>query len=127
MKFYDNERAKAGKPAIVNTIVDTNNFPTQYKYHQNFYKVATFAEETGSRLINKFGQKYGFKGSWDATGKLVKGQILKNELKFERCANTLDCYHKLRRYLSKDGTGILNKKWSLWEKDGDGRIVQKTH
>ena len=41
----------------------------------HFYKVATFAEETGLRLIHKFVHKYGFKGSRDATGKLVKGQV----------------------------------------------------
>ena len=76
-------------------------------------------EETGSQLIHKFGQKYGFKGSWDATCKLVKGQILKDELKFDRCANALDCYLKLNRDLHKDGTGESNKKCSSWEANGD--------
>ena len=127
VKFYEKERGTEGMLAIKNNIVHTDNCPTQYKCRQNFYKVATFAEHTGSRLIHKFGQKYGFKGSWDATGKLVKGQILKNELKFDRCANALDCYLKLNRDLYKDGTGETNKKWSLWEKNGDERIIQKTN
>ena len=104
-------------------IVHTNNYPTQYKFRQNFYHVATAGESVGAHIIHKFAQKYGFKGSWDGVGKLVKGAILKNEVKNDRCANAKDCYHTLNRDLTKDGSEESNQKWIKWEATEDERIV----
>ena len=47
-------------------------------------------------ITYKFVQKYRFKGSWDATGKLIK-RILNNEFKFDWCVDAFDCYKKLSR------------------------------
>ena len=57
-----------------------------------------------SRLIHRFSQKHEFKGPWDVTGKLVKHAIMRNEAKCNRGANTIDCYLKLLRDLTKTGT-----------------------
>jgi len=125
-KYYDDERERAGKSKVQNNIIHTDNCPTQYKCRQNFFKVATFGEVNGSRLIHKFAQKYGFKGPWDATGKLIKGAILRNEMKYDRCADARDCYLKLKRDLTKEGTEKKCKDWSNWEKDGNERILKNT-
>ena len=69
--FYDSERADAGKPPIPNNIIHTENCLTQYKCRQNFYHVATFADNHPTRIVHKFAQNFGFKGPWDATGKLI--------------------------------------------------------
>ena len=48
---------------------------------------------------------------------------MKNENKFDRCANALNCYYKLKRDLSKDGQCESNKKWLEWEMNGDEQIL----
>lgn len=126
IKFYDAERERDLKPKILSNIVHTDNCPNQYKCRQNFYHVATSAKAHQSRIVQKFAEKYCFKGSWDATGKLIKWAILKNEKKFDRCANALDCYYKLKRDLSKDGECESNKIWLEWEMNGDERILNNT-
>ena len=126
ISFYDSERSAADKQPIPNNIIHTDNCPTQYKCRQNFYHVATFGDNHQTRIVHKFAQKYGFKGPWDATGKLIKGKIHNNEMKYHRCANAFDCYIKLQSDLGKDGTEINNQKWLAWEADGDERILNKT-
>ena len=111
------------KPKIEINVVHTDNCPTQFKCRQNFYHVATCGKTHQSRVVQKFAEKFCFKGSWDATGKLIKWAILKNEKKFNRCANALDCYYKLKRDLSKDGQCESNEKWLEWERNGDERIL----
>ena len=76
--------------------------------------------------MHKFAEKYCVKGSWDATGKLVKAAILKNEMKHERCANAFDCYTKLKADLSKNGTEKLKQKWLEWEVESNEKILTKT-
>ena len=70
--------------------------------------------------------KFCIKGSWDTTGKLVKDTILKNEMKYYRCANVYRCYLKLNQDLVKNGQARLNKKWLEWEMSGE-KISQNTH
>ena len=67
--------------------------------------VAKAAENHGNEtiIVHKLAEKYRFKGSWEATGKLVKERIMNNELKYDCCANAMDCYLKLSRDLTKDG------------------------
>ena len=74
-------------------------------------------------IIHKYAHKFCFKGSWDATGKLVKGTILKNELKNDRCANAVDCFHKLKRDLTKDGTNKKQELFKEWERTGNKKIL----
>ena len=48
----------------------TDNYPIQYKYRQNFFKVASFANnhDNKSIIVHRFIQKIILKESWDATG-----------------------------------------------------------
>jgi len=113
---------------IPQNIVWTDNCPTQYKCRQNFLKVATFATNHNSKsiLTHKFVQKYRFKGSWDATGKIVKQRILNNKLKYYRFANAWDCYVKLSKYLTKNGEEARRKKFEQYERDGDEPVLKNT-
>ena len=110
VKFYDKELEIQNKPPIANKIIHTDNCPTQYKCRQNFLRLASAGESHPTRFIHKFPQKFGFKGPWDATGKLIKSTILRNELRLNRCANALDCYYQLKRDLNKDGTNEVNDR-----------------
>eukprot|EP00957_Ditylum_brightwellii_P160457 12215749-Ditylum_brightwellii.AAC.1 len=58
-----------------------DNCPTQYKCQQNLFKVDESYDTRKSTIMHKFAQKYGFKGSRDAAGKLVKQRIKCLELK----------------------------------------------
>ena len=124
--FYDKERQNNDKQPIPNNIVYTDNCTTQYKCRQNFYKLATYGS-MNTRVIHKFAQNFCFKEPWDVTDKLVKGRILRKELKMDRCANAFDCYIKLKRDFTKDGTGKINQQWINWETNRDGKILQKDY
>jgi hypothetical protein len=115
-------------PPIDIHIVHTDNSPTQYKCRQNFLNVAEWAshQEYRGRLLHKFGQKYRFKGSWDATGKHVKQRILNNELKNLRCKNAWYCYTNLRVQMSKNGKEELISKLEEHEKNGDMNVLKNT-
>jgi len=71
----------------------------QYRFRQNFLKIATAKERLAAIVVHKFAQKYCFKGSWDATGKLITGN---------------------------DGTGKIQQKWLEWKATQDNRIPDKT-
>ena len=58
-------------------IVWTDNCPTQYKCHQNFWKVVSSGKAHTSSIVHKSVQKFKFKGTCDTTGKLVKEVIRK--------------------------------------------------
>jgi hypothetical protein len=79
------------------------------------------------RLIHKFAQKYRFKGSWDAVGKMVKERILNHELKYFRCATAWDCYIKLKDELvDKERRQKLFAKLDQYERDGSAKVIQNT-
>ena len=103
IKFYDDERATKNQEPIQNNMLHVDNCPTQHKCRQNFIQIATYGQCNGSdkRIIHKFASKHAFKGPWDATGKIVKSVITKNEFKFERCSNAFQCYLKLKIDLNK--------------------------
>lgn len=128
INHYDEERKTDGKDTIPMNIVWTDNCPTQYKCRQHFLKVATASSNHNSKstIIHKFAQKFRFKGSWDATGKIVKQRILNNELKYDRCANALDCYQKLSRDLTKDGSDVKAAKLLEYELLNDERVTKNT-
>ena len=77
-------------------------------------------------IIHKFAQKYRFKGSWDATGKVVKQKILQNELKYDRCSTALDCYMKLTRDMTRDGSEKKTQKLLEYERTSDAKVVKNT-
>jgi hypothetical protein len=129
VKHYDQKRFDAGLPPITNNIVHSDCCPTQYKCRQNFYKTATFASEHDHdcRLIHKFAQKYNFKGSWDAAGKIVKERILNHELKHYRCATAWDCYVKLRNDLvDKIRRDKLFSQLEQYEMEGNAKVMMNT-
>ena len=72
-----------------------------------------------SRIIHGFAQKHRFKGPWDTTGNLVKDAIMRNEAKFNRCANAIYRCLKLLRDLTKTSTENNPKLWEEWEATGD--------
>ena len=118
----------SGLTAIPFNIVWTDNCPTQYRCRQNFYHVANAAKTLHHKpiTIHKFAQKYRFKGSWDATGKVVKQKILQNELKYDRCSTALDCYMKLTRDMTRDGSEKKTQKLLEYEHTGDAKVVKNT-
>lgn len=122
--FYDNNQLTRGLSPIPKNIIWTDNCPTQYQYCQNFRNIVTYATATSTR-IHKFGSKYRFNGSWDAFGKLIKQKIFNNEMIDDRCANTLDCYKKLRKSLSKDGTVKTNRKLLEYKDIEDAHLHRK--
>ena len=104
INYYNYERENNGYVKIINNIIHTNNYPAQYKCRQNFWYIDVNPKAIGeARLIQKFAQKYIFKGSWDATVKLVKSTILKNEFKLDKCTDAYDFYLILNRDLTKGG------------------------
>ena len=136
IKYYDKIRIDSGLPAIPFNITWTDSCPIQYRCRQNFLNTVSAASHHTHKPIitHKFTQKYRFKGSWDATGKIVKQQILQNELKYDRCATALECYKKLTCDLSKDGDDKRTNKLLEYERTGDARMLlnsvyttQKTH
>lgn len=94
----DDERVSNGDEPIPYNVVWTDNCPTQYKCRQNFVKVANASTtlKYKTNIVHKFASKYRFKGSWDATGKLVKERIHNLEMKYERCDTAWSCYERLR-------------------------------
>ena len=110
-----------GLPHVDINIVWTDNCPTQYKCRQNFFNISHFSSHfiRPTRIVHKFAQKFRFKGSWDAVGKVVKMRIENNELKYVRVADAWDCYRTLRKQLSKDGSEKLILGLEQHEIDGD--------
>ena len=128
IKYYDEIRATDNQPPIPINVVWTDNCPGQYRCRQNFLNVATAGKHHDNKtvVVHKLAQKFRFKGSWDATGKLVKERIVNNELKYDRCSNAMDCYLKLTRDLTQDGSQNRMQKLVKYEEDGDTRAL-KTH
>ena len=106
----------------------TDNCTTQYRCRQNLDHVATasFNHLHKPILTYKLAQKYRFKGSWDATGKLVKKQILQNKLKYDRSANAMDYYLKLTRDLIEYGQDKKTQTLLEYKRNGDVKVLQNT-
>lgn len=104
----------------------TDNCGGHYKNRFNFWKIATAARVLGVLVSHGFAQKYGFKGIWDAAGKVVKDYIRKLEVTQKwRFPNALECFIALRH-----GMGPSVKKptpYNEYEKNGDPRILDKGH
>ena len=109
IKHYDAIRATEQKQSIPVNIVWSDNCLGQYRCQQNFLNVTKAVENHGNEtiIVHKLAEKYRFKGSWDATGKIVKERIMNNELKYNRCANAMDCYLKITQDLTKMGTKAI--------------------
>ena len=110
--------------AIKNIIVHTDNCPTQYKCRQNFNLNEQLSNKHKVTLVHKFAQKYGFKGPWDGTSKLIKSAISKQEMKYIRVANAADCHRLLSNELTQDNTD--NPIWSRYIATKSPNILQKT-
>ena len=127
INFYDKERIESGKIKIATNIVHTDNCAPQYKCRQNFIQTAkSCGTPRGATIIHKFAQKYRFKGSWDAAGKLVKQAIYRLEMRGDRCANANDCYQRLTKELTRDGNEKKTKKLLEYEENNDKRVLENT-
>ena len=51
---------------------------------------------------------------------------MRNEKKYERCENALECYKKLQLDLTKKGDEDKSKKWKQWEENNDSQLLKKT-
>ena len=89
--YYDEERKDLGKDKITEMKIHTDCCGPQYRCRENFLKITTSKERLAVIVVHKFAQKYCFKGSWDATGKLITDSINKHECRGERCANAENC------------------------------------
>lgn len=112
--YYYSIRVNGNKTPIPLNITRTDNCPTQYRCRQDFFHVTTSSSKNLQKPIynHRIWQKYSFKGSWDTTGKIVKQQILLNELTYAWCYN----YLKLTRDLTKDGQDKKTKISKIWKK-----------
>lgn len=122
IQYYDNIEYQP------TNIVWTDNCPTQYKCRQNFFKIASASKSINkhSIIIHKFAGKYRFKGSWDATGKLIKNSIQNLELKLDRCDNAFACYIKLRKDLTRSGEEKDISKLLQYEQSNNEGILKNT-
>ena len=104
-------------------IIHTDKCPKQYKFHQNFLSLQQLTRYFQCVMVHQFSQKYGSKGNWDILCKLVRHVILKNELKHKICADTMHCFLKLQKYLGKNETILMNKKYIEWENSKHEKIL----
>ena len=126
IQFHNDERTKQGKGKIPINIVHTDNCAPQYKCRQNFLHIAKACDTRDGSVVHKFAQKYRFKGSWDATGKLIKQAINRLELSNVRLPDAKTCYFKLRDELGKDGSDPQTLKLLEYKKSGDKRMLKNT-
>ena len=127
INFYDKERIKEGENTIPFNIIHTDNCAPQYKFCQNFLQIKNLSDNYCKTTdVHKFAQKYRFKGSWDATGKLVKQAINRLEMRNVRCANANERYFNLSRELTKDRTEEKTKKMETYELQGDKHALENT-
>eukprot|EP00957_Ditylum_brightwellii_P115264 8789656-Ditylum_brightwellii.AAC.1 len=99
IKKYDEKRKSMGKDKIPFNTIWTDRCAGQYKCRQNFLQVALSCNTRDTMLLHKFVQKYGFKGSWDATGKLE---------------------------LTKDGTEAETTRLLEYERTGNKKVTDNT-
>ena len=82
----------------------TDSCSPQYKCRKDFVTIAKSCRKPcGTTIIHKISQKYSFKGSWDATGMLVKQAINHLDICGNCCANKNNCYQCLIKESTKDG------------------------
>ena len=91
---------------------------------KNFWMVASSTKHNKSVIVHKFAQKYRFKGSWDATGKIVKEAIYNSELRYERCTTAFDFYMKMKQHLTRNGNEEVTKKLLEYESTRDEQVIQ---
>eukprot|EP00957_Ditylum_brightwellii_P171019 13018712-Ditylum_brightwellii.AAC.1 len=77
-------------------------------------------------VVHKFSQKYGFKGSWDDAGKLVKQRVECLELKGKQIANTCNFYAKLCKEPMKDGSQEEYVKLFDYEQNCNNKVLENT-
>ena len=121
---------KAKHENITSVRVWSDNCPTQYKCRQNFFQMAKIPTEIeGIECIEHcFARVHGFKGPWDACGKVIKDLIRRFEADNQTFARTgFECYVIVRDHFAKrlpnnidwekrvaDGHESLEKK-SVWQ------------
>jgi hypothetical protein len=122
VKHYQRKRGRGNEISRVR--IWTDNCASQYKCRQNFWKIASFPSRVaGVEVWHRFGQKYDFKGVWDAAGKVIKQRIREYEIMMTmRFPTAWGCFEYLPRVLGKFVPKI---DWKQREIDKDPRLLQK--
>jgi hypothetical protein len=121
---YGNDRMNAGLPYVeINKILCGQ---TTVQHNTSSGRTSTISLISPPCIVHKFAQKFRFKGSWDATGKVVEMRIENNELKYVRVADAWDCYRTLCKQLTKDGSEKLILDLEQYEIDGDETVLKNT-
>ena len=107
---------------IKQDIAHTDDCPNQCKCRQNFARLVPSSQDSQPLKIHKFAQKYGFKGPWDGTNKLIKNCINKYESKLKRLTNAFDCYCLLSTDLTQESSG---PKWQQCVDNRSENITKK--
>ena len=108
---------------IKHKVAHADNCNGQFKCRQNFVRLLS-KSSSSTTWTHKFAQKYGFKGPWDGTSKLIKNAINKLENKRARVANAFDCYRLLTKELSRNNP---DPDWEHCVANCDQLIVKKQH
>ena len=114
-------------PLLKKVRVWTDNCAGQYKCRQNFFYVSKlpYVHENIEEAEHCFAQVYGFKGPWDAAGKVVKSKIrnLEREQK-NRVPDAFTVYKLISNYFDEKLPNGLN--WENLVKEGSEALRKKT-
>ena len=111
-------REVSDKAMIKSVRIYTDNCGAQYKCRQNFYNLSKLPEKNDRVVIAEhlFAPIYGFKGPWDAAGKVAKYLVKNMEKKeIERIPDAFKHYQVMVSYLKQ----IDTIDWEQLEFDGD--------
>ncbi len=105
--------------------VYSDNCKGQYKCRQNFYNLSKIPLNHSDIKTAEhfFAPVYGFKGPWDAAGKVAKylaNQLEKREIR--RVQNAFQHYEVFEEYIAKTDT----KNWEQLEIEGDDSLLART-
>jgi len=122
----ENERRREDeeelKPRISCVRIYTDNCKAQYKCQQNFYNLSKLPIQNNHLVVAEhlYAPVYGFKGPWDAAGKVAKYLAKKLEKQeSERIVNAHHHFKIMKKYL-KD---VDTTNWEQLELDGDKALL----
>ena len=90
---YYSDHASINTHHLKCRVIHNNDCGAQHECLKNFLKLTKNSDTHKCTYAQKFAQKYGFKGEWDGTSKLIKNTITRLELKLTRVANAKDFYY----------------------------------
>ena len=135
LEHYKSKFEECGK-TLKTAMLWTDNCGGQYKCRQNFLKIALSPDDPRKVTISHtFAAKYGFKGPWDAAGKIIKQWRKSKELRMHktgektRMATVYDVFTEFKRYLEERSANTAADSWKAIEEPAHSKhekILQKT-